>query len=252
MELSKKLLDLIYSSPKFSSEIAEDITNISISKNQGLYLSKLINKFKPKTVIELGFGYGVSTLWIQTANQKIDKHIVIDPDHHTPNNPIIYRVLKDLPNLEIIYSTSQQYLATLVATKQKADFVFIDADEKFDAITTDMYFVTQILNPSGIVVIRNVWNPSVRKAVEFFAKNLPYQLIALSKLEEFVVKRIPFIGKRLLHFKHRRTDLFTLKLKKIDNRPWNHFNHFSVVPLVETLNNFVEFIETDIAILQLL
>lgn len=153
MELIKKLLELIYNSPKFSSEIAEDITQISISKNQGLYLSDLINRFKPKTVIELGFGYGVSALWIQTANKQIKKHIVIDPYHHTPNNRIIHRVLKRQSNLKMIYSNSQQHLANLVATQQKADFVFIDADERFDAITADLHFVTQILNPGGIVVI---------------------------------------------------------------------------------------------------
>jgi hypothetical protein len=55
--------------------------NYNISAEEGATLQRLIRAVKPRVTLEIGFAYGVSTLFICEALAEVggERHIVIDP-----------------------------------------------------------------------------------------------------------------------------------------------------------------------------
>lgn len=201
---------------------------ISIHWQQGTFLASLIRKFQPKFLLELGSGYGVSSLWIQSALLPTSTHIAVDPWATHP--PDIRTTLKNRRYSLVTSHTSQEYLARNARRlRGKLDFVLMDADERFDGCMTDVYFVNQIMMTGGLLIIRNAWNPSVRKMCQFILTNLPYHLVGLPTWATWLFRFAPFIGVGLLLFLLTRwytAEFCVLKKTGPDKRPWNHFKNF--------------------------
>ncbi len=228
----EELLHKIYSHKKF-----EHYFPISINFHQGSYLRKLINQLKPKTIIELGCGHGVSTLWIQSASHTPKQHHTVDP---TVQSKQLAGHAYFKTNHQIITNlTSQQYLAMLDKKKHSADFIFMDADERFDGCMTDCYFAFRVLEQNGHLVIRNLWNPSVRNVCKFLIMNLPVRPIGLPTWYTRLIAHspAPVLG-TLLYFSTKMYSAEFLILKKIatDQRNWNHFIKFYLT--IFTVFNF--------------
>lgn len=222
MKNISKLLQKIYSDATFAKNISEDIFPTSISLEQGQFLSEFVKKNRPDTVIELGLGYGISSLWIN-LKYKPKKHIIVDPFRLQTKNEVIYQLIKKQQHIQLVENNiSQVFLANFYNKGKKADMVFIDADENFDAVITDLFFVTKILKNNGIVIIRNLWNPSVRKAILFFLRNLPYRVDDFFKIHLLP----PFLGEKILQHKFGKLDFVILRLYEKDQRRWNHFVNF--------------------------
>lgn len=230
MNAAKKIIDLLYSDKGYADRIAPDIWPMAINKAQGMFLMQLINRYKPRTFVELGFRYGISSLWIQSASNKPRKHVIIDPYHHIPHPPkksTIDDFIKQQKGVHFIENmTSQEYLATLSYKSEQADMVFIDASQWFDSVMTDMFFVTRILAVNGRVVLRNIWSRPVRRAVMYYLRNLPYSLDRVAPWREWIIKHVPVIGELLLRLTIRPLDLCVMRLTEKDSRQWNHFVPF--------------------------
>lgn len=228
MNKAGALVEKIYRDPVFASAIAEDIFPMAISYEQGKFLSRAVARYKPGLLIELGFRYGISSLWIQSATHPPARHNIVDPYHHIPYPPkksMIDDFVKKQKGVTLEeHMTSQEYLAKLLHDGEKADMVFIDASQWFDSVMTDMYFISRILRVGGMVIIRNIWSRPVRKALMFYIKNLSFSLDGFMSWETWVIKRIPVIGELVLRAKIRPLDLCVLRLTAMDNRDWNHFN----------------------------
>jgi len=227
---ARNIIDGIYDNPTYRDGIANDIFPMAINKDQGMFLVKIINRYRPKTVIELGFRYGISSLWIQSAANKPDQHIIVDPYHHIPNPPKKSTIDAYIKNQKGVFfverMTSQEYLAKFLQEKKRADLVFIDASQWFDSVMTDMYFVSRILRTNGIVVIRNIWSRPVRHAVMYYLKNLSYSLEGVSDGKQWVIKHVPVVGELLLRVIIRPLDLCVMRLTQKDTREWNHYIPF--------------------------
>lgn len=221
------LLQKIYSDSSYSRKISKDLFVSSISLKQGQFILELIQQKKPSKIIELGFGYGISALWIESGKFRPHNHIIVDPYQLDFSDDLIYKFIKKQKNVIFYENFSSQYLlAKLANSEEKIDMAFIDADERFDGVITDIYFLTKILVDNGTIVIRNVWNPSVRKAILFFVRNLPYTIPTITKFEQFIIKKLPFFGEIMLYIKFRKLDFFIMQLSGKDERKWNHFVRF--------------------------
>lgn len=234
MVSTQSLLDRIYADKNYALRIASDIFEISINYQQGIFLSRMVDRYRPKRVVELGFRYGISSLWIQNARHSPISHNIIDPYHHIPTPPrslVIYDYIKKQKGVifEERYA-SQEYLAAMYVAHKKVDMVFMDASQWFDSVMTDMFFVSRILNVQGIVIIRNIYNRPVRKAIMFYLRNLPYSIEGISLWKNWVVKRVPVIGELLLRSIQRPVGLCVLRLTGEDKRAtqglWRHFVSF--------------------------
>ena len=225
-----KLLVRIYDDPAFRGAIAPDIFPMAISKKQGIFVTHLINTYAPRVFVELGFRYGISSLWIQSAARKPARHIIIDPYHHIPYPPrkkTIDTLIKKQSGVTLEeQKNSQEKLAELSYDGINVDMAFVDASQWFDSVITDMYFLTRILKKNGIIIIRNIWSKPVRKAVLYYLKNLPYTVVGCAPWQEWVIRHVPVIGELLLRVLVRPIDLCVLQLTEKDNRTWDHYVPF--------------------------
>ena len=57
-----------------------------------------------------------------------------------------------------------------------SDFAFIDGDHRFEAVFVDLYFMTRLLRPEGLIVMDDMWMPSIRTAVAYAERNLAVTL----------------------------------------------------------------------------
>src|SRR5690349_23097786 len=56
-----------------------------IPTGEGLFLQDIISSLKPTTSLEVGFAYGISTIFVCESLMSVGakKHVVIDPDQKT-------------------------------------------------------------------------------------------------------------------------------------------------------------------------
>lgn len=234
MNSARKLLERIYREGAFAQSIAPDVFPVSINHTQGVFLSQLVDKHAPTICIELGFRYGISSLWIQSARAVPKTHIIVDPFHREPGPPKSTRIITYIKKRNgVVFEErmmSQEFLAAFFTARKKADMVFVDASQWFDSVMTDMFYISRVLNTQGIVVIRNVHNRSVRKAIMFYLRNLPYVLDGIATWKNWLIKHVPIIGEVILRIEQRRVGLCVLRLTGKDERIskdlWNHFVPF--------------------------
>jgi len=65
----------------FGEEFAEQRKKYfptSINYGEGSFLNKFVNDFKPKLIVEIGLGYGISTLWMEKGPFRPKQHYAID------------------------------------------------------------------------------------------------------------------------------------------------------------------------------
>eukprot|EP00746_Dinoflagellata_sp_MGD_P107554 gnl/MRDRNA2_/MRDRNA2_45566_c0_seq1.p1 gnl/MRDRNA2_/MRDRNA2_45566_c0~~gnl/MRDRNA2_/MRDRNA2_45566_c0_seq1.p1 ORF type:complete len:204 (+),score=38.05 gnl/MRDRNA2_/MRDRNA2_45566_c0_seq1:74-613(+) len=96
-------------------------------------------------------------------------------------------------------------LSTMHAQGECIDFAFMDDGHKFDDNMVELYFLNKLMGAGALLIMDDVWLPSVRATLSFAKRNLPYRQVLLT--ERFVA---------------------LLKMHK-DSRDWNHFNTFEVV-----------------------
>ena len=56
--------------------------------------------------------------------------------------------------------------------QREFDLAFVDGDHRFEGVFLDLYFMTRLVKPGGLVVVDDMWMPSVRTAVAYVEKNL--------------------------------------------------------------------------------
>jgi predicted O-methyltransferase YrrM len=157
----------------------------NISVEEGEMLSGLIRARKPKVSLEVGLAFGISALFICEALKDASSeplHIVIDPAQNAP----AYWQGVGLANLEragfggfveFIEKPSQIALPELVAAGRKVDFAFVDGEHTFDHVLVDFFFIDQLLNVGGVVVLDDAGWPSIRRVARFIAANRSYQVV---------------------------------------------------------------------------
>lgn len=200
--------------------------------------------------LEVGFAYGLSSLYICAALQGRSgaSHTIIDPFQKTTWHGI---GIKHLEEAEIdffchIEAKSEFALPQLLAeNERKFDFIFIDGLHTFDHTLLDCFYANRLLRVGGYLAIDDVSLSSVRRVVDFF-KSYPcyeeFRLISSTASKPFkkiitraLVSPIP----QRIWAKILRGDIYhkifedkiirTIVLKKIaeDNRRWDwHSNIF--------------------------
>ena len=185
--MNSVLADLLKTRRALSADGKSTIdVHSNISMDDGELLARLIAERKPKVSLEVGLAFGISALFICEALQQATpnpKHIVIDPAQHAQ----AYWHGVGLANLqragyrdfvEFIEKPSQIALPELITAGRKIDFAFIDGEHLFDHALVDFFFIDQLLNIGGVVVLDDTGWPSIRTLARFIATNRSYRVIA--------------------------------------------------------------------------
>jgi predicted O-methyltransferase YrrM len=174
-----------------------------IPEEEGKSLQEMIFELRPKVSLEIGLGFGISSLYICEALAKVqaERHIIIDPFQRgaCEGNPgwrgIGLLNLKRAGYEKIVEfhdAPSFQVLPKLQADGLQIDFAFIDGWHTFDYVLIDFFYVDKMLQVGGVVVLDDFYYPSIRKVCRYILTNLPYRVftkLAPSATQKETLKR---------------------------------------------------------------
>lgn len=196
----------------------------SVPKEQGQALRDLAISEKAERTIEVGLALGISTLFLAEAVlERGGRHVAIDPFQHESWSGAGLRTLREAgvgELVEVIEDESQLALPRLVSEGRAFDFAFIDGDHRFEGVFLDLYFMTRLVRPGGLIVVDDTWLPAVRTAVAYVEGNLGLELEPRALPDGFRWRR-----RRLLRRVPRGTgDAAVLRLPREPPEPgWDEF-----------------------------
>jgi predicted O-methyltransferase YrrM len=148
----------------------------SIERTQGEALRDLAIAEKAERTIEVGLALGISALFLcQAVLSRGGRHVAIDPFQGESWNGAGLRTLREAgvqDLVKVVEEESQLALPRLVAEGRQFDFAFVDGDHRFEGVFLDLYYMTRLVKPGGVVVVDDMWMPAVRTAVAYVEKNL--------------------------------------------------------------------------------
>jgi predicted O-methyltransferase YrrM len=148
----------------------------SVERGQGEALRDLAIAERAECTIEVGLALGMSALFLcQAVLPRGGRHVAIDPFQTESWNGAGLGTLRDAgveEHVEVIEEESQLALPRLVAEGREFDLAFVDGDHRFEGVFLDLYFMTRLVRPGGLVVVDDVWMPAVRAAVAYVERNL--------------------------------------------------------------------------------
>jgi predicted O-methyltransferase YrrM len=150
------------------------------SKEQGLFLQRIFDKVKPAKSLEVGFAYGISSLFILEKHREnasaVKAHLVIEPDSYW-GTAAVYNIEKEglSSYLQIHKDYSDKILTKLFHENYRIQYAYIDTTKQFDVIMQDFYFINKILDVNGVVILDDCgggW-PGVQRVARFI-NTLPH------------------------------------------------------------------------------
>lgn len=169
-----------------AGETAERVAQITggISREEAMFLDRVVRQVQPLVTLEVGLGYGFSALVICEAASRSAigrKHIVIDPHQtsHWHRDGLAHLAAAGHGDyVDFHEAPSCEVLPELVRRKEQLDFAFVDGWHTFDYVFVDAFFIDKLLRPEGVVVFDDSDWPSVRPVLRFFVTNLSYSIFA--------------------------------------------------------------------------
>jgi predicted O-methyltransferase YrrM len=148
----------------------------SIERAQGEALRDLAIAAGAERTIEVGLALGMSALFLcQAVLPRGGRHVAIDPFQRESWNGAGLRTLREAGvegMVEVIEEESHLALPRLVAEGREFNLAFVDGDHRFEGVFLDLYFMTRLVRPGGLVVVDDMWMPAVRTAVAYVERNL--------------------------------------------------------------------------------
>lgn len=200
-----------------------------MDEREGDLLAKVVASVRPATSLEVGFAYGVSTLYICEALANIGspaRHIVVDPFQFSEWRGIGLRNVKAAGYekfVDLREQRSEIALPRLLEENTSLDMAVIDGWHTFDHAMIDFFYVNKMLQVGGVVVLDDSSMPAVGKLVDHV---LTYECFRIFDAP----RGYPLWTRRLAHvagFKRSRwPSAVALQKVAADNRPWDWYRHF--------------------------
>jgi predicted O-methyltransferase YrrM len=177
-----KILEQIITNNEVETVDGEKIKlNSQIATGEGLFLQDIISSLKPGNSLEVGFAYGISTLFICESLTQVGakKHIVIDPAQRTGWKGIGIKNIGEAGYgsiVELIEEPSELALPNLLRNNTHIDFAFIDGWHTFDQALLDFYYINRMLNINGIVAFDDADWPSIYKVCCYLSRYPGYRI----------------------------------------------------------------------------
>lgn len=183
------------------SRKVSDIARYSATSHKyGRILYRMIKKYKPLTIVELGTSLGLGTLYLSAANKD---GIIYTMEGAVPLYQIAQSNFNNLKkkNINIIKGLFENSLPKLLNEIERIDFVFFDGNHSFDATwnyfnlcfeksCNDSIFVFDDIHWSD--EMEKVWeeikkSPEVRVTIDLFQMGIVFFKKELSK-QNFVIR----------------------------------------------------------------
>jgi len=149
--------------------------NSNISLDEGIELYKIIKKYKPKKLVEIGFAVGISTLFMLCALENNAELISVDPYQKIQWDKFglinVDNILKEQNLPKTIHKFIEDYSNNFFKNTNKSfDLVFIDGDHSYEGTMIDLIGANKVLKKNGLMIIDDVLFNDVKKALSNFLK----------------------------------------------------------------------------------
>tara|TARA_B100000902_G_scaffold186012_1_gene178396 strand:+ start:141 stop:797 length:657 start_codon:yes stop_codon:yes gene_type:complete len=143
------------------NESLGDIKKMQISISQCHFLHLLVKTSKIKKILEIGTFTGLSTLTMSLALPNDGSIIALDKNQKTNEIAVdFFRKAGQQNKINTIIKPALESLKDLRKTKQKFDFVFIDADKENNKNYYNQSL--DLIDKDGLIIIDNVlWHGEV-------------------------------------------------------------------------------------------
>lgn len=187
----------IYSNNKI--KLSSITYTASIPHKYGCILFKLVNKFSPENIVELGTGTGISTLYLALASPA--NVFTIE------GNPALAEIAKTnfekagCKNITAITGNFSEQLPLLLSKLNKVDFAFIDGNHRYEPTIEYFNLIKEKSHENTIMVFDDIhWSKEMEQAwqkiisdkhvivsMDFFRLGIVFFRKELSK-EHYVLK----------------------------------------------------------------
>jgi len=193
-----------------------DLFPVAASAAEGEALQGWILREGATQTIEIGLGYGISTLHLcegllGNASEATARHVAIDPYQARRFSDCGLQFLDEAGVAELVEhhaAESQLALPRLLGEGRSFDFAFVDGNHRFDGVFVDLYYLGRLVLPGGIIFLDDYQLPGVARAASFFVSNLGWTLEEVSAADDL----------------HQWAVLRTSAIP--DTRPFDHFVDF--------------------------
>ena len=160
---------------------AGDFERVSIGKSDGDVLRDLVLAERACTIIEIGLAYGGSALAIAEAlvanGSGQAHHLIIDPYQNrfygSGWSAIVEAGITGLCLL--LEERSQVVLPRLLSDGFLADAAFVDGSHIFHNVFVDLFYLSELVHPGGLVILDDCSYPSVATAARYFQVNTGWE-----------------------------------------------------------------------------
>ncbi len=203
----------------------------------GEFLYSLYSDANPKNSIEIGFAYGISTLYTCDALSKHERdwhHTVIDPVQSTQWQGVGLSNIQragygDLVTL--IEEGSETALPRLMSGNRTFDAAFIDGWHSFDHALVDFFYLNRMLKVGGLIILDDAHYPSIARLAKMIRTYPCYEHLGSKTVQRSKKKPLSFNKwlKRLVSKKYRRgPEIRCVAFKKVteDERDFDWYQEF--------------------------
>jgi predicted O-methyltransferase YrrM len=151
---------------KTNKRTISTIAKNSVASDQKLhFLFKLCNKYKPKSVLELGTSLGLSSLVIQLGHTG-SKITTVEGDSSIASFASTMHSKNQLEEIEIVNAPFDNYLESL-NPNTTFDLILIDGNHAYEPTLKYFKILLQHINNESIIIFDDInWSADMRKAWE--------------------------------------------------------------------------------------
>lgn len=223
----------------------------AVGPASGRVIRHAIEAAQPRLGCEVGLAFGMSTLYILDAMKDFGngRLIGMDPAQHdrTWRGGGLHNLRRAGFSDRYTFheETSQRMLPRLAEAGTRIQFGFIDGWHTFDHTLVDFFYLDQMLDVGGVVVLDDVGYASLQRLAHFIITNRDYSLLDsdprpfpsdLRNTAKTIVKKIcnplvrddhtPTAESRRLQDPINRSKLIALRKNGNDQRSFDHFVPF--------------------------
>jgi predicted O-methyltransferase YrrM len=150
-------------------------SNVSREEAEALYTA--VRSIQPVCSLEIGLAQGISALAILaaiSANGPSGHHYVVDPFQKNYAN--CGEAMITLAGFADRHTFLERFPEEVVPQVPRLQFAFIDASHLFDFTMMEFVLVDKKLDVGGILVLHDLWMPSLQRVVRFIHTNRAYRI----------------------------------------------------------------------------